>query len=136
MSTRQLVVGAIIVDSLAHPTRVLAARRSRPAKLAGSWEFPGGKVEEGESPSEALVREIGEELAVVIEVGTDLGTWPINDDLDLRLYFAEITSGGLTPGETHDAVRWLGIDELTSVGWLPADEQALPAVIEATTSAS
>ena len=55
MSTRQLVVGAIIVDSLAQPTRVLAARRSRPAKLAGSWEFPGGKVEEGEAHAEEVL---------------------------------------------------------------------------------
>jgi 8-oxo-dGTP diphosphatase len=135
VGTRELVVGAIIVDSLSHATRVLAARRSRPAALAGAWEFPGGKIEEGEPPQVALRREIREELAVEIEVGSELGTWPINDDLDLRLFFAEITSGDIKPGETHDAVRWLAFDKLTSVSWLPADEQALPAVIEATRSA-
>jgi 8-oxo-dGTP diphosphatase len=131
----QLVVGAVVVDSLSHPTQVLAARRSRPADLAGMWEFPGGKVEPGENPREALVREIREELGVDIDVGRELGTWPIRDDLALSLYFAEITSGELTPVETHDAVRWLAPDALRSLTWLPADELALPAVVEATTQA-
>jgi 8-oxo-dGTP diphosphatase len=127
------VVGAIIVDSFSQPTLVLAARRSRPADLAGSWEFPGGKVEPDETPTAALEREIREELGVEIEVGSELGTWPINGALDLSLFFAEITSGELTPGETHDAVRWLALDELTSVRWLPADERALPVLIEVAT---
>jgi 8-oxo-dGTP diphosphatase len=127
------VVGAIVVDSLVRPTRILAARRSRPAHLEGQWEFPGGKVEDGESPQEALRREIREELHVEIKVGGELGTWPINGDLELRLFLAEIASGQPTPGDSHDAARWLGPDELTSVRWLPADERALPAVSEVVT---
>ncbi len=124
------MVGAIIVDSLTQPDRVLAARRSRPAELAGRWEFPGGKVEPGETPQDALVREIGEELGVEIRVGDEVGnTWPINDRLYLRLFLAEIIDGELTPGETHDAVRWLTLGELDSVPWLPADAQALPTLI-------
>jgi 8-oxo-dGTP diphosphatase len=125
----RLVVGAILVDSLTHPTKVLAARRSRPADLAGTWEFPGGKVETGETPQEALVRELREELGVEISVGDELGgPRPISDDLELRLYLSQITSGELTPGETHDAVRWLARNALTTVDWLPADEQAVAAL--------
>ena len=125
----QLVVGAVLVDSLTDPTQVLAARRSRPAELKGKWEFPGGKVEPGETPETALEREIREELGVEIRVGTELDTWPINEHLELRLFLAEITDGELTPGETHDAVRWLAPDALAEVPWLPADEQALPTLI-------
>lgn len=59
------VVGAAILDSLANPTRLLAARRSAPERLAGQWEFPGGKVETGESGPEALRRELREELGEI-----------------------------------------------------------------------
>ena len=102
-----------MVDSLTNPTQVLAARRSRPADLKGRWEFPGGKVKTGETPETALEREIREELGVEIRVGTELDTWPINEHLELRLFLAEIVDGDLTPGETHDAVRWLA-----SMSWL------------------
>ncbi len=94
------------------------------------WEFPGGKVEPGESPQQALVREIREELGVEIDVGDGLGTWPIDEQLELNLFLAEIIDGELTPGETHDAVRWLALEALTKVLWLPADEQALPTLID------
>ncbi|MBV9832163.1 MAG: (deoxy)nucleoside triphosphate pyrophosphohydrolase [Marmoricola sp.] len=128
----RLVVGAIIVDSLTRPTRLLAARRSRPAALAGMWEFPGGKVEPGESPESALVRELREELGVEVRTGEQAaGRWPINDDLELLLFLAETTSGTLEHGETHDEVRWLALDELDTVTWLPADAAALPVVAQA-----
>ena len=132
----QLVVGAIIVDSFSAPTRVLAARRTAPAALAGKWEFPGGKVEVGESHAAALVREIREELGVRIAVRHELvnagsadGTWPISEKYELRLLFAQV-QGQAEPvaGDDHDAVRWLGLDELDSVDWLPSDEQAIPAL--------
>jgi 8-oxo-dGTP diphosphatase len=123
----QLVVGGIVVDSLARPTRVLTARRVRPAALAGAWEFPGGKVERGESPAAALVRELHEELAIAVEVGRALAdtAWPISADYELRLFFARILSGTPTPGADHDEVRWLAAAELDTVGWLPSDEAAL-----------
>ena len=98
----ELVVGAVIVDSLADPTRVLATRRTRPAELKGRWEFPGGKVESGESAEDALVREVQEELDVTLMLGEELSpagaTWPISDRFSLRLFWAEIFVGTLTPG--------------------------------------
>ena len=127
----QLVVGAIIVDSLPHPTRILAARRSQPAELRGQWEFPGGKVEPDETPQQALVRELQEELSVRIVVGEEVGEWPINEHLQLLLHLAEITEGNPTAGEDHDEVRWLATHELDQVDWLPTDAAALPALTKA-----
>ena len=130
----QLVVGAVIVDSLTNPHFVLATRRLRPEALKGRWEFPGGKVEEGETPEAALVREIQEELDVTLMLGDELAPsgrdWPISDKLTLRIFLAEIFIGTPTPGEAHDQVRWLGIDELESVNWLDADREVLALVAE------
>jgi 8-oxo-dGTP diphosphatase len=121
----QLVVGAVIVDHLRHPRRVLAARRVQPVRLAGRWEFPGGKVEPGESPQQALRRELLEELAVEVElgaelVGPDAGCWPISPHLTMRLWFATL-SGEPRPEVAHDRVRWLDATQLDGVPWLPAD---------------
>jgi 8-oxo-dGTP diphosphatase len=129
MNDRQLVVGAIIVDSLDAPTWLLAARRSRPEDLKGLWEFPGGKVEPGETPATALVREVAEELGVQIDLGEELvnesGSWPISDRLHLRLFFAVIAEGEPTPGDSHDELRELAFNELDEVAWLPSDRLAV-----------
>ena len=126
------VVGAILVDSLERPSYVVAARRTKPAALAGKWEFPGGKVEADETPEAALAREIREELGVEIQVGAELagpdGGWPISEDYALRLYFATITAGTLHHSEDHDELRQLTVGDLGSVDWLPSDLQALPAL--------
>ncbi|MEP6697815.1 MAG: (deoxy)nucleoside triphosphate pyrophosphohydrolase [Pseudonocardiales bacterium] len=114
----QIIVGAAIV----HRNRVLAAQRAEPPALAGGWEFPGGKVEAGESEEEALVRECHEELAVEIEVGERLGpdvalqggAWL------LRVWVARLVAGTPTPLE-HSELRWLTRGELSDVAWLPAD---------------
>lgn len=121
----QLVVGAVIVDDLRCPRRVLAARRRTPTPLAGRWEFPGGKVEDGELPKAALHREIREELAVGVElgdelIGPDVGCWPISGGLTMRLWFAAL-KGEPRPDVAHDRVRWLDASELDDVPWLPAD---------------
>ena len=94
----QEVVGALIVDSLIEPRRVLAARRSGSNALQGRWEFPGGKVEPGESAEAALVREVQEELDVTLMLGHELTpssghSWPISEELGLGLFWAEIFVG-------------------------------------------
>ena len=111
------VVGAALVRD----GRVLASRRTEPPRLAGLWEFPGGKVEPGESDEQALVRELREELGVTAEVGGRLGgDLPIGDTAVLRVYTARITAGEPALVD-HDEHRWLGADDLLDVPWIPVD---------------
>jgi 8-oxo-dGTP diphosphatase len=117
------VVGAAIVRS----GRVLAARRTRPAGTAGRWEFPGGKVEPAETPDAALVREISEELGCAVLVDRWLaGSVPVGGGRhELTVALATLVDGDPVPHE-HDAVRWLGPDELDDVDWLDPDRPFLP----------
>jgi 8-oxo-dGTP diphosphatase len=113
----KLVVGAAIVRD----GRVLATRRTKPPQARGLWELPGGKVELGERPHDALVREIREELGCVVRVtGTLDGREPVGDGYALQVLRAELVCGEPTPHE-HDALLWLGPDELDSVTWLSPD---------------
>lgn len=92
-------------------------------EFKGGWEFPGGKIEEGETPQEALVREIKEELEAEIEVGQLIDNieydYP-NFHLSMDCFWAEIKSGQLVLKEA-EAAKWLSREELDSVEWLPAD---------------
>jgi 8-oxo-dGTP diphosphatase len=118
-----VVVGAAIVRA----GRVLAARRSAPRALVGGWEFPGGKLEPGESEVDALVRECREELGVGIRVGALLGT-VTPPGFVLRVYRATLVAGEPRPLQDHDELRWLAADEVADVPWLPADLPLLPAI--------
>jgi len=112
-----LVVGAAIVRH----GRVLATRRTHPPEAAGLWELPGGKVEPGEDPEDAIVREVTEELGCGIRVtGRLAGEQPVKEHYTLRVLLAEITDGEPVPHE-HDALRWLGPEELEHVTWLGPD---------------
>jgi 8-oxo-dGTP diphosphatase len=124
-----VVVGAAILEGT--PPRVLATERAEPPALAGLWEFPGGKVEAGESDVEALVRECREELDVTVEVGERLGGDLLLEGArgpwTLRVFLARIVSGDLRLVE-HAAARWLSVDELDDVPWIPADAPLVAAL--------
>jgi 8-oxo-dGTP diphosphatase len=122
--TKQIhVVGAVIIrDGL-----VLCAQRGEGGSLAGLWEFPGGKIEPGESPADALEREIAEELDCTIEVG-DLITTTAHEyefgTVNLTTFYCRLVSGSPTTSE-HAAINWLRPADLTTIEWAPADVPAV-----------
>lgn len=124
--TRRLVVGAAILrDGL-----LLAARRTAPPEAAGRWELPGGKVEPGESPDRALVREVQEELGCRVEVLDWLPERaPIGDRYQLGVAVCTLTNGEPRPSE-HDLLRWLNPEQTADLDWLEPDRPFLPTLIE------
>jgi 8-oxo-dGTP diphosphatase len=118
----RLVVGAAVVRD----GRLLAARRTAPAEAAGRWELPGGKVEPGESPGSALVREIAEELGCTVAVEHWLdGEQRIGGTHLLRAAVCRLTDADPRPGADHDELRWLLPEQLGEVDWLEPDRPFL-----------
>ena len=116
------VVAAVICDSIEEKNNIFATARGY-GEYKGGWEFPGGKIEEGEMPQEALIREIHEELEATIKVGDLIDTieydYP-NFHLSMDCFWCEVESGELKLLEA-EAAKWLSKDEFDSVAWLPAD---------------
>ena len=113
------VVAAIIHDGQRH---IFATQRGY-GEWKDWWEFPGGKMETGETPEEALRREIWEELEtrIVVEQLVETVEWDYPQfHLTMHCYFCHVESGHLQLKE-HEAAKWLAADELESVNWLPAD---------------
>jgi 8-oxo-dGTP diphosphatase len=132
------VVGGAVLDSLVHPTRLLAARRTAPPQFAGMWEFPGGKVEAGEPAEAALHRELREELGITVRLGDELRApaasgWKLNDRASMRVWFAEVAEGEPRPLEDHDQLRWVDLDkpeDVLALPWIPADLPIVAALLE------
>ena len=122
MKTIRVVAAVIKVTNEKGDPMIFATQRGY-GDFKGGWEFPGGKIEEGETPREALVREIREELETEIAVGELIDTIEYDYPtfhLSMDCFWAEIVSGELVLKE-HEAAKWLTKDELDSVEWLPAD---------------
>jgi 8-oxo-dGTP diphosphatase len=117
-SPRVIVAAVIVQDG-----RVLACERSAPPEVAGRWEFPGGKVEPGETDAQALARECAEELGVRVAVGARVGpdVSLAHGRAVLRVFTVTLLDGDEPRALEHTAMRWLAADELDSVPWLPAD---------------
>ena len=116
------VVAAIICDDMKEKNKIFATARGY-GDLKGGWEFPGGKVESGETPQQALIREIIEELDTEIKVGELIDTVEYDYPtfhLSMDCFWAEVKAGHLELKEAEEA-KWLTKDQLDSVTWLPAD---------------
>ena len=112
----------MVAAIIKHGDKVFATQRGY-GELKGGWEFPGGKIEAGETPQQALIREIKEELDTEIEVNAYMDTVEYDYPtfhLSMDCFWCEIVKGDLVLKE-HEAARWLTEEELYSVEWLPAD---------------
>lgn len=135
MNELKLVVAAALVDDLKTPTQLLAARRMKPSEIAGRWEFPGGKVDPGETPEQALHRELREELGVTVTlgqeiVGPDNGSWIITDRHAMRLWFAHVETGTPQPLVEHDQLEWASFESLGDYNWLDGDVRIVEHIMD------
>ena len=120
------VVAAVICDSIKVKKHIFATARGY-GEFKGQWEFPGGKIKDGEIPQRALVREIKEELDIIVEVGDLIATieydYP-SFHLSMDCFWCEVFEGEIRLLEAEDA-KWLSKNTLYEVRWLPADEEII-----------
>ncbi|MGZ5392010.1 MAG: (deoxy)nucleoside triphosphate pyrophosphohydrolase [Mycobacterium sp.] len=129
MPSQTVVAGALIAGNA-----LLVAQRARPPALAGLWELPGGKVAADETDEAALARELKEELGVDVTVGPRLGVdVALNPTTALRAYRVTQTGGTLHPND-HRALRWITVNELDDLDWVPADRTWLAELKQALTT--
>lgn len=113
------VVGAVIIED----GKILCAQRGATKTLAYKWEFPGGKIEEGETAQAALKREIDEEMNCIVEIGEEIDTTVYEYDfafIHLTTFYCKLIKGKPTLTE-HVDIKWLSANELGSLDWAPAD---------------
>lgn len=130
-------MGVVVGAAIGRDGLLLAARRSAPAAMAGGWEFPGGKVEPGETEWGALVRECREELGVQISVGERVGPDAVlPNGWTLKVWMASLQPGtdGVVPDpeplQDHDRLAWVAPEQISSLAWLPADWPIVHALAE------
>lgn len=126
--TRLVAAAALIRDGL-----LLAAQRSSPPELAGQWELPGGKVEDGESPEDALRRELREELGIEIAIGAQVrgprgGDWDILNGYRMRVWLCTLAGGEPRPLQDHQGLAWVSLDDAETLTWLGPDLPIVRAV--------
>ena len=120
----------VVAAILRKDNRIFATQRGY-GEFKDGWEFPGGKIEENESPRDAIVREIKEELAADIIVGELLTTVEYDYPkfhLSMDCFWAELAPGSDMKLLEHEAAKWLDVNELESVDWLPADVEVVRAI--------
>ncbi len=128
MDSVEVVAAAIFNDG-----KLLAARRASHKHLPGMWELPGGKIERTESPQDALVRELREELSIEASIRElIISTFHEASPYAINLHTFRVTeySGDLAAGDSHDEVRWLTREELTDYDWAPADVEVIVHILD------
>jgi 8-oxo-dGTP diphosphatase len=120
---KRVAAGILIKDG-----KVLIARRKQGQSHAGLWEFPGGKIEENESPQECLERELEEELGIKVKPGRIIAESVDHSEHGSLAIEAELISGEITLG-VHDAARWVGFEDLSIYRLAPADRDLIGKVL-------